>query len=86
MAYDGKNVWVTNYTSSTISVVDPNGAVVNTISQAPNANPEGILFDGTYMWVANDGDGSQYRQQVSCFDHVFGRQLSGRCQSRWIRL
>jgi YVTN family beta-propeller protein len=57
MAFDGTNIWVTNYTSSTITIVSPAGKILNTIGLGPKALPEGILFDGTYMWVANNGVG-----------------------------
>jgi DNA-binding beta-propeller fold protein YncE len=57
MAYDGQNVWVTNYTSSTVSVVDQRGVLLKTIS-LPAAMPEGIMFDGKYIWTANNGPGA----------------------------
>ena len=55
MASDGANIWVTDYTSSDVKVVAKTGAVIKTIS-LPSANPEGIVFDGKYMWVANNGN------------------------------
>ena len=65
MAFDGKsNIWVTNYTSSSISVVGEGGNLISTIS-LPGANPEGIVFDGEYMWVANNGNNTN---TVSKFD------------------
>lgn len=65
MAFDRKsNIWVTNYTSSSISVVGEGGNLVTTIS-VPGTNPEGIVFDGEYMWVANNGNNSD---SVSKFD------------------
>lgn len=65
MAFDRKsNIWVTNYSSSSISVVSEGGDLVTTIS-LPGANPEGIVFDGEYMWVANNGNNSN---TVSKFD------------------
>jgi DNA-binding beta-propeller fold protein YncE len=65
MAFDRKsNIWVTNYTSSSISVVGEGGNLVTTIS-VPGTNPEGIVFDGEYMWVANNGNNSN---TVSQFD------------------
>jgi len=54
MAYDGQDIWVSNYTSSFLSVVDENGILINTIS-LPAENPEGLLFDGKYIWTANNG-------------------------------
>ena len=65
MAFDGKsNIWVTDYTSSAISVVSEGGNLITTI-QLPGADPEGIVFDGEYMWVANNGNNSD---TVSKFD------------------
>ena len=59
MAYDGTNVWVTDYSSNAVSVVSPNGQLLNTIALSGStgpSNPEGIVFDGQYIWVANDSD------------------------------
>ncbi len=64
MAYDGANIWVTDYTSSDVTVVNAGGNVVKTIP-LPGANPEGILFDGKYIWVANNGPSAN---SVSKFD------------------
>jgi YVTN family beta-propeller protein len=55
MAYDGANVWVTNYSSSTLSIVGQNGEVLKTIFLPLPSHPEGILFDGKYIWIANNG-------------------------------
>jgi DNA-binding beta-propeller fold protein YncE len=65
MTYDGANVWVTNYDSSTLSVVDSQGELIKTIFLQPTAHPEGILYDGKYIWVANNGAGEN---SVSKFD------------------
>jgi YVTN family beta-propeller protein len=65
LAYDGARVWVTNYTSSTVSVVDQNGVLVHTTFLPAAAHPEGIIFDGKYIWVANNGAGEN---SVSKFD------------------
>ena len=65
MTYDGARVWVTNYTSSTVSIVDQNGVLVHTIFLPAGTHPEGIFFDGKYIWVANNGVGEN---TVSKFD------------------
>jgi len=65
MTYDGANVWVTNYDSSTLSIVDSQGELINTIVLEPTAHPEGILYDGKYIWIANNGAGEN---SVSKFD------------------
>jgi DNA-binding beta-propeller fold protein YncE len=64
MAFDGKNIWVTDYTSSDITIVSQNGNYIKTIS-LPLADPEGIAFDGQSMWVANNGNNTD---TVSKFD------------------
>ena len=58
MAYDGARIWVSDYASSDITIVAQDGAVAKTIALPPKAAPEGILFDGKYMWVANNGVGA----------------------------
>jgi YVTN family beta-propeller protein len=65
MTYDGARVWVSNYTSSTLTIVDQNGVLVRTIFLPFGAHPEGIFFDGKYVWVANNGVGEN---TVSKFD------------------
>jgi YVTN family beta-propeller protein len=67
MAYDGVNVWVTNYSSSTLTIVGQNGELLKTIFLPLAAHPEGILFDGKYIWIANNGAGVN---TVSKFDAV----------------
>jgi DNA-binding beta-propeller fold protein YncE len=64
IAFDGANIWVTDYASNDVRVVAENGNVLTTIP-LPSANPEGITFDGKYIWVANDGAG---QNSVSKFD------------------
>ena len=57
ITYDGTNAWVTDYSSNAVAVVSPSGQLLNTISLTAftgPSNPEGIVFDGQYIWVAND--------------------------------
>jgi YVTN family beta-propeller protein len=68
MAYDGARIWVTDYTSSDVTVIDASGAVVKTFQLPPNTDPEGIMFDGRYIWVANNGIGSSLSNTVSMYD------------------
>jgi hypothetical protein len=65
MAFDGTNIWVTDYTSSDVMVVNQSGAVVSVITLNPAAHPEGIVFDGTYMWIANNGQGMDSVSKLS---------------------
>jgi DNA-binding beta-propeller fold protein YncE len=64
MAFDGANIWVTEYTSNDVRIINENGAIVGNIL-LPSAHPEGILFDGKYIWVANNGAGMN---SISKFD------------------
>jgi hypothetical protein len=68
LAYDGARVWVTDYTSSDITVVSAEGVVIKTFALPANTSPEGIMFDGTYVWVANNGIGSTLSNTVSKYD------------------
>jgi len=55
MVYDGAKLWVTNYSSGTVSVVSSGGQLLDTIAiPGSPSTPEGIAFDGQYVWVAND--------------------------------
>lgn len=54
-AFDGANVWVTNFAGSgngTVSKVRASdGQIVGVYAVGPN--PLGVTFDGVYIWVAN---------------------------------
>jgi len=65
MLFDGSNIWVTNYDSSSLSVVNQSGEVVKTLVLPRGSDPEGILYDGKYIWTANNGIGAN---TVSKFD------------------
>ena len=50
VAFDGEKLWVANYGSSTVSVLQPgNGNTVSTYSVG--ANPSALAYDGANMWV-----------------------------------
>ena len=52
VAYDGTNIWVANYGSSTVSKINPiNGVILD--DYATGSGPEGVAFDGSNIWVAN---------------------------------
>ena len=52
IAFDGTNIYVTNYVDDTVSIIDPN---TNTVTATINVGdgPYGIAFDGTNIYVAN---------------------------------
>jgi YVTN family beta-propeller protein len=52
LAFDGSQIWVANYDSSTITRIDAvTNKVLQTITLAANSYPASIVFDGTYVWV-----------------------------------
>jgi DNA-binding beta-propeller fold protein YncE len=53
LAYDNvrNNVWVTNPGSNNVTVI--NATTGKLVTYASGNNPDGIVFDGTSMWVAN---------------------------------
>ena len=56
IAFDGTNIYVTNFDGDTVSVIDP---TTNTVIGSPipvGDGPEGIAFDGTNIYVANPSD------------------------------
>ena len=60
IVYDGANAWVTDYDSGAVSVVSSGGQLLSTIAipgdtaiPGSPSNPEGMAFDGHYVWVAN---------------------------------
>ncbi len=55
IAFDGTNIYVTNYVDDTVSVIDPN---TNTVTATINVGngPWGIAFDGTNIYVTNRWD------------------------------
>jgi YVTN family beta-propeller protein len=52
MAFDGTNIWVTNWGSNTLTQIRASdGAVIGNF--ATGLNPNGVVFDGAHIWVAN---------------------------------
>lgn len=49
IAFDGVNIWVTNFAANTVSKVDP--ATGSSVSFPVGNGPEGVAFDGTSIWV-----------------------------------
>jgi YVTN family beta-propeller protein len=72
MAYDGSKLWVADYVSSDITVIDRNGVVVKTIPM-PGLLPEGLLYDGKYIWAANNAAGAN---SVSKYDAATLRHIA----------
>ncbi len=54
VAYDGKNIWVSNNGSNTVTKIQAStGTVLATVSVG--SHPRGVVFDGINIWVANYG-------------------------------
>ena len=52
IAFDGTNMWVTNYGSENVTELLPDGGRLGLVTVG--SDPEGIAFDGTNMWVTHD--------------------------------
>lgn len=56
LGFDGRNIWVPNPTSNTVSVVSPpTGTVLQTLSGNGLNNPIATAFDGQRILVTNNG-------------------------------
>jgi DNA-binding beta-propeller fold protein YncE len=53
IAFDGTNMWVTNYGSNDVVELSPTGAKLGTFTVTAGNRPQAIAFDGVHMWVAN---------------------------------
>ena len=53
IAFDGTNMWTSNYGDNSVTKVFPNGTMTN--YTGTGLDPYGIAFDGTNMWTANYG-------------------------------
>jgi hypothetical protein len=52
LAFEGTNVWVTNYVSGTVMRLGSDGTVLGTFATGDGAG--GLVFDGRSVWVANN--------------------------------
>ena len=53
VAFDGTNIWVSNYASNTVSKINP--VTGTSVDYTTGLQPIGVAFDGTHIWVANYG-------------------------------
>ena len=54
LAFDGANIWVTNWGSNTLTQIRASDGMV--LGNFPTGlNPVGVVFDGAHIWVANSG-------------------------------
>ncbi len=57
IAFDGANIWVTNFDGNTVTeLLAATGAVLGTFPVG--TEPEGVAFDGANIWVVNAGSNS----------------------------
>jgi hypothetical protein len=54
--WDGGNIWVTDYLAGALRKLDGNGAILQTVTVG--SLPEIPIFDGTNIWVPNNGSNS----------------------------
>lgn len=75
VAFDGNNIWVTNYGSNSVSKID---AATGTYlaSYSVGAGPRGVIFDGTFIWVANQGSNTVTKINPSN-GQIFGAYYAG---------
>ena len=79
IVYDGAKVWVTNYSSGTVSVVSSSGQLLTTIAiPGSPSNPEGITFDGQFIWVANDSGANSVTKINATSATIVGTYQVGR--------
>jgi hypothetical protein len=55
IAFDGTNIWTTNYVGGSVSIITPQAITpypVNTVT-AGFTQPFGILYDGAHIWVTD---------------------------------
>jgi len=64
VAFDGANIWVTNYYSNTVTKLRASdGDVQGTFNVG--SNPYGVAFDGANIWVANYGSDTVTKLRAS---------------------
>jgi DNA-binding beta-propeller fold protein YncE len=51
MSFDSENMWIVNRDSNNVTKMKLDGTIVST--HATGTFPINIVFDGTYVWVAN---------------------------------
>jgi YVTN family beta-propeller protein len=52
LAFDGGAIWVSNFFSNTVNVININS---NSVGKSINvgSRPTGVVYDGEWIWVAN---------------------------------
>lgn len=56
MTFDGQNLWATDWHTSTVYKYDTTDcSIVSSFSPPFYGNPNGMAWDGTYLWVGEEG-------------------------------
>ena len=53
LAFDGANMWVTNYLDNTVTKIRTSDGYDAGQTFSVGSNPAGVAFDGANIWVAN---------------------------------
>ena len=79
MVYDGAKAWVTDYTSGADSAASSSGQLLATVAiPGLPSNPEGMVFDGRYVWVANDSGANSVTKINATNATIVGTYTVGR--------
>jgi len=71
LAFDGKNLWLTDIFTDKIYKINPRDGKVLKSFDSPGSHPEGLAWDGEYLWHIDSGERSMYR-----LDPETGRALT----------
>ncbi len=72
VVFDGTNIYVSNFSSGTLTVIDPTTETSTGGIVLPGSpRPWGMVFDGRYLYVADDAN-----DRVSVVDPVAGSELT----------
>ena len=55
VAFDGTNIWTTNYGTNNVTRINPATGTGTNIPLPAGSFPYAVAFDGTNIWTANSG-------------------------------
>lgn len=59
LAWDGRNLWVASWYPRTIYKLNPsNGAVISSFPAPFSGHPDGLTWDGRFLWIGEEGNGN----------------------------
>jgi len=74
LAWDGKNLWVSDDSTKTIYRLDPSNGKILSSFPSPGAEPKGLAWDGTHLLLLENQRAKVYRLSVS--DESLGSIIS----------